>query len=274
MARHVGGLFGPTVSDLALLLQLGVFLVARDFERAALGLQVLGADLDLGVLFDVVAQFFAQLDLLRQPRQTFGVKGVQRVEMLHRRLIEARQRDGFQFQTVLQQVLGRHLLHLLNKVRPLLMQFGHGQFGCDRAQGVDELTLDQFFQLFRMHGAQAQGLGRRGDGVSAGLNPHIELGQHVDAHPVLGDQRLLITALNRQTQGVHIDRNGLVQDRQDQGAAVHDDLLAAEAGADKGRFLGGALVQPRKDQPQDQQGDKPHARNDGDLDDRVHLNCP
>ncbi|MNT83325.1 hypothetical protein D3C72_2231770 [compost metagenome] len=66
-----------------------------------------------------------------------------------------------------------------------------------------------------MHGAQAQGLGGRGDGVGAGLNAHIELRQHVDAHPVLGDQRLLIRALNRQPEGVHIDRNGFVQNRQD-----------------------------------------------------------
>ena len=126
-------MFTDAPEQLALLFQLSVFFVALDLQRTALGLKVLGADLDLGVLFDIVAQLLAQFDLLGQPRQALGVEGVGWIEMLHRGLVEAGQRDSLKLEAVLQQVLGRDLLHLLDEVGALLVQLRHRQLGRDRA---------------------------------------------------------------------------------------------------------------------------------------------
>ncbi|MGC4023818.1 MAG: hypothetical protein QM744_00725 [Mesorhizobium sp.] len=68
--------------------ELGVFGVARDFERPLLGLKVLGAHSDHRVLLDVVALFLARLDLLGQPGEAFRVECVGRVEQLDIGLVE------------------------------------------------------------------------------------------------------------------------------------------------------------------------------------------
>src|SRR2546430_1347578 len=78
----------PLHLQLAGLLQARVLEVTVDVERLPLGVQVLVADLDHGVLLDVVALLLARLDGLRQPRQPLGVEGVRRVEELHRGLVE------------------------------------------------------------------------------------------------------------------------------------------------------------------------------------------
>jgi hypothetical protein len=57
-----------------------------------------------------------------------------------------------------------------------------------------------------------------------------------------------------------------VEDRKDEGAAVDDDLLAAEAGADEADFLGGPAVEAGDDQPQSEQGGEDDPRVDGHLD--------
>src|SRR2546421_706581 len=88
LASDVGALRRPLHLQLAGLLQARVLEVTVDVERLPLGVQVLVADLDHGVLLDVVALLLARLDGLRQPRQALGVEGVRRVEELHRCLVE------------------------------------------------------------------------------------------------------------------------------------------------------------------------------------------
>src|SRR6266480_1477203 len=88
LARDVGTLRRPLHLQLAGLLQARVLEVTVDVERLPLGVQVLVADLDHGVLLDVVALLLARLDGLGQPRQALGVEGVRRIEELHRGLVE------------------------------------------------------------------------------------------------------------------------------------------------------------------------------------------
>ena len=88
LARDVGALRRPLHLQLAGLLQARVLEVTVDVERLPLGVQILVADLDHGVLLDVVALLLARLDGLGQPRQALGVEGVRRIEELHRGLVE------------------------------------------------------------------------------------------------------------------------------------------------------------------------------------------
>ena len=85
----------------------------------------------------------------------------------------------------------------------------------------------------------------------------IELGDDIDPHAVLGDERPLAPALHLQAQRVHVDRDDLMDDGQHEGAAVHHHLLAAEAGAHEGRLLGGPAIEPVQ-QPDDDGDDDRH----------------
>ena len=141
----------------------------------------------------------------------------------------------------------------------LLVHLLHRHLGRHGAQRIDELAFDQLAQRIRLHGALAERLGGRGDGVVRGLHADIELAQHVDAHAIARDQRLVAAARDLQPQRVHVDRDDLVHDGQHEGAAVHHHLLAGEAGAHEGALLGGAQVKP-VEQPDDDRHD------DGDDD--------
>ena len=143
------------------------------------------------------------------------------------------------------------------------MQVFHGHFGRDGAQRVDELTLDQRFELDGFHGPFAQRLRGAGDAVGVGFDAHEELGLHVDAHPVPGDQRVVFLAAHFEAERLHVDEGDLVKDRQDDRPAVADDFFPAEAGADECLLFGGAGIEPRDDQADGQQRDE---RRDGDDD--------
>jgi hypothetical protein len=116
-AGQFGLLAGAANLQFTLLLQAGVFAVAIDLQAELLGLQILVADLDQGVLLDVVAHFLAALDLVGQPGQTLGVEGVGRVEELHVGLIHAGQRHRFQLQAAAQQLLGHRVAQPAGRTR-------------------------------------------------------------------------------------------------------------------------------------------------------------
>ena len=244
LARDLGALPGPAHLQRPLMIEPGRFARLVDDQGLLLRLQILVPDLDHRVLLDVVADLLAPLDLLGELGQALGVEGVGGVEELHIGLVEAGEGHRLQLQPVLQQILGRRLLHPLHIFAALLMHLLHAHLGGDGAQRIDELALHQLAEGLGMHGALAQGLGGIGDGVGRRLDAEIELGDDIDPHPVLGDERPLAPALHLQAQRVHIDRDHLVDDRQHEGAAVHHHLLAAEAGAHEGHLLGGPAIEP------------------------------
>jgi hypothetical protein len=104
LAGDVGPLGGPLHLELPLLGEARVLELPVDLEGLPLGLEVLVAHLDRGVLLDVVPDLLAALDLLGEARQTLGVEGVRRVEVLHRRLVELSEGDRLQLEAVLQEV--------------------------------------------------------------------------------------------------------------------------------------------------------------------------
>ena len=106
------------------------------------------------------------------------------------------------------------------------------------------------------------------DGFGGRLHPHIEFRLDVDAHAVLGDQRVGLLAHDLHLQHVHVDRRVVVDERQHEGAAVDHHPLAEQAGAHEGHLLRGPVIEPvhqidddrddddRDDQPQDQLPDQ------------------
>ncbi|MNY10104.1 hypothetical protein D3C86_1430610 [compost metagenome] len=64
---------------------------------------------------------------------------------------------------------------------------------------------------------------------------------------------------NVQLEGLHVDVDGIVQDRNNHRAAVLDDLLAVEARTYEGRFLRSTLVEAGKNQTHNYQRDEANA---------------
>src|SRR5262249_24644358 len=80
LTRDLGALQRAPHLDVALLFEARRLALALDLQRLPLGFEVAGADLDHGILFDVVAQLAPRLNVLHQPRQAFGVEPVGRIE--------------------------------------------------------------------------------------------------------------------------------------------------------------------------------------------------
>jgi len=256
--------------DFTLLPQHRELLIFLDGELLARGIQVFGAHLHLGVLLHVVALLAARFSLLGQAGQTFRVKSVVRVEELFVGLVQAGQRHGLQLQAILLQVFGHGVLHGLHKVSALVLQLldGHGSGGC--AQRIDELVFHQLLEFIGAHRAGAQRLCGNADRLGRLLHAHEESGRHVHPHPVFGDQAFALAALHFELERVHVDQHALMEDGQHDGATIHDHLLAPQARAHKGRFFGGSLVQPGKDDADGQQAQQGNACNQQEVEHVAH----
>ena len=260
---EIGALRRTPHLDVALLLQPRGLALAVDLERLLLRFEVSGPDADHRVLLDVVARLAAGLDLLDEPGQTLGVEPVGRVEVLQVGLVELGDGDRFELETVHRKGPGRVLLHLDDVVAALLVHLLQRHLRADRTQRADELARQQLVQPDLLHGAPAQRRRRHRHRLAGGRDPHVELRHHVHAHPVLGDERVLLVAHHLELDHVHVDRGRLVDDRQHEGAAVDDHLLPAETRSHERDLLGGAPVEPvhevhhhrdhddRDDEPQD-----------------------
>ena len=71
-----------------------------------------------------------------------------------------------------------------------------------------------------------------------------EFSDDVDAHPVLGDERLGFPPLDLDAHDGHVDGRDVMQNGNDESAAAHHYFFAAEAGANERRFLGRSLIEP------------------------------
>ena len=187
--------------------------------------------------------------------ETMGVEEVARIEMLDVALVEPRQRHRFKLEAVVLDVGADRVLHRFDEGRALLLQFLHIHGGGDRAQAVDELGLDQFAQFAGLVGAAAERLGGERNGGGVGLDAQIELRADIDAHAVLGDQRIRPAAGDLEPQRLQIDRCGGVEDRQHERAAVEHDLLPAETGAHIGFVARRSLVEFRQHEADDEDDD-------------------
>ena len=255
-----GALLGFAARNFLHLRQLGEAPLAIDFQLQLLGFEILARDRDRRVLLDLVALPATVLRLLGQARQALGVERVVGIEELHGRLVDARQRHALQLETVLEQILAHGVLHALDEVLALVEQLLHRHRDGCRAQRIDELVFHELRELLRIHGAHAERLRGVGDAFLGRHDAHEECDDDIDAHAVLGEQRVFAEARHLQLQRVHVDENRLVEDGEHERAAVHDDLLAAETSAHEGTLLRRAAIQAREDEPDHQQ------RKEGDAD--------
>ena len=264
LAREFGALHRAAHFDVALLVEPRGLAFALDVERLPLGFEVAGADQDHRLLFDVVAQLAACLDLLDQLRQAFGIEAVRRVEVFKVGLVEVGDRHRLKLEAVLRQPFGSRLLHARDIISALLVHFLHRHLGRDGAQRGDELAGEERVQPLRLHGAAAERRGSDRDRFLARAYPHVEFGLDVDAHAVLGDQRVRLLAHDLHLQHVHVHGRVVVDERQHEGAAVDHHPLAEQTRAHEGHLLRGPVIEPvhqvdddrddddRDDQPQDQ----------------------
>ena len=110
MARSLASshaLGGAAHFDVVLLREPRVFALAIDVERLALGVEILGADFDLGALLDFVAHAPARFDRLGELGQALGVEGVGAVEKFEIGLVEVDDRDALEFEAVLREPFQR-----------------------------------------------------------------------------------------------------------------------------------------------------------------------
>ena len=112
-------------SDFLRLCELGEPLLPIDLELQLLRFEVLLRDRDRRVLFDLVALLVALLSLLGESRETFGIERVVRIEELHRRLIDSRERHALELETVLEQILAHRVLHALDEILSLVHELLH-----------------------------------------------------------------------------------------------------------------------------------------------------
>ena len=149
----------------------------------------------------------------------------------------------FEFEAVVLDVGADSFLHRLDEDGPLLLQLLQIHGGGDRTKAVDEFGLDQLAQFAAVVGAAAERLRGERDRRSVGFDAHIEFGADIDAHAVLGDQRVRAAAGDFQPQRLQVDRRVGMENRKHDRAAVEHDLLAAEAGADIGFVTGRAAIE-------------------------------
>ncbi len=120
LTGHLGALHRAADLDLALLFEARSLALALDIQRLPLCLEVACADLDHRFLFDVVAQLPLFLDLLDDPRETFGIEAIGRIKVLQVGLVEIGDRDRFQHESVLFHHVDSGVAHALHVSAALL----------------------------------------------------------------------------------------------------------------------------------------------------------
>ena len=195
-------------------------------------------------------------DGLGELGQALGVEGVGAVEKFEVGLIEIDDRDALELEAVLREAFQRHRLDPMGIILALLMHLLERHLRGDGSQRRGEAPFQQVARAVRLQGSPAQRLRGEADGFARRADLDEELGDDVDAHAVLGDQRLSLAPLHLDAHHRHVDRRDVVQHRNDESAAAHDDFLAAEPGAHERRLLGRALVEPAQQIDGDHDGDR------------------
>ena len=136
------------------------------------------------------------------------------------------------------------------------MQVFETHLGGGGAERRREPALEELPRALGIERTPAKRLGGAAHLLAGRTDANEEVGDDVDAHPVLGDQALRLAARHLDPHHIHANRHDFVQDRNDEGAAADDDLLAAESGPDEGGFLGRTPVEPAQQVDSDHHDDR------------------
>ena len=201
-------------------------------------------------------------------RQTLGVEPVRGIEEFEVRLIKVSDCDGLKLKTVLRQRLLGRGFDASDIIAALLVHLLHCHLGGDRAQRGDELARQQGVKSLRLERAPPERCRRDRHRLAGRLYANIEVGLDIDAHAIAGDEGAALLAHDLHRQHVHIDGGEVVDERQDESAAVDHHPLAEKAGAHERHLARRAMVEPvdhvhddhddndRDDQPEDQSSDQ------------------
>ena len=113
--------------------QARVFAFAINIEAGLFRFEIFVANLNQRVLLNIVAQFFTLFNLFREPRETFRIKSVGGIEILHVGLVKISERDRLKLQAVLEQIFFHRFAYAFDKSTALFVQFLHGHFRRDGA---------------------------------------------------------------------------------------------------------------------------------------------
>ena len=267
-AREIRSLLRSAEFDFALLFQARLFAFLLDYERLLFRLQIAFADADHRVLLDVVPKFAALLDRFNDLGQAGCVESIGGIEEFDGCLIDVGYRDAFQFQPVLVETGLRGFQNAGNVFIPVFVQFFHSQFAGNGAKGGNELAFQEPVQPFRLESPSSKGRCGETYGLPAVGHADVKFRVHIDAHPVLRNQRVFSFARNGKLHGIHVDRRDVVDDRPNECAAVDHNFLSQKACSHERDFLCGAAIEPmhhpikneyrdyRSDEPQDNLSDE------------------
>ena len=262
-AGQLSLLLGPAELQFLFLGETRIFTLPFDIQAQLFRFQVLAADLDQCVLFDVVACFLALLDLVRQPGQALGIERIGGVEVLHVGLVEINETGRFKFEAVLGQRFGYGLPHRQNKLAALFVEHFQGHAGGRGPQGIDEFAFHHLAQFVGLARLAPEGLRGNGDALRIFADTNIKINGHVHAHAILGDQGLILFTRHRQSQGVEVDLGDIVENREHIGGTVDDDLLPPQSGANEGDLLGRSAIKgPDEPDPYRDDNDRDDDRQD------------
>ena len=161
------------------------------------------------------------------------VEGVVLVERRERRLVQPGQRHRIEQHAVLRQVVAQQLGDLATNSARFSCSVSIVSLAATDCSASTKRPSSRLRMPSGVKALRADRLRGGGDALDRGLHAHVELELDVDAHAVVGDQRLFAGAPHLHADGAHVDLVDLVQERQRQAAARDHDALAAEAGADE-----------------------------------------
>ena len=142
-------------------------LLLLDFEAPFQAVEMGLAHRNIGIGFDFGALFLVAGDDFGQSAHADGVKGVVFIEGRERRLVEADEGDGFEFQAVLGHAGAENAGHFAHESGAAFMQFVHRLCRHNRLNCIDKTALEEVLDLIGIERAGAQGLGGGGDAFDA-----------------------------------------------------------------------------------------------------------
>jgi hypothetical protein len=241
--RRVGVARRLELLDLEALADLRFFLLAGEAEALLDRLELRLPHRDVGIGLDLGALLLARRDDLGELAQADRVEGVVVVERGERRLVHPRQRHRLELQAARGEVVAHHLADHADELGALVVQGVHRERRGGRLDRVDEAAFEEVPDAVGAERLRADRLRRGGDALGRRLHAQVELELDVDAHPILGDERLGASPCHLDPHRPHVDLVDLVQERQRERAAGEHDPLAGEAGPDQRDVARGLAVE-------------------------------
>jgi hypothetical protein len=245
--------------DACALLEQRALLGELMFENELLREDILALASLLAFAHEAVALGQVLLCDFRDLATPLSVEDVLGLEEMFIRLVELRNRRGFEHQAVRLQVVG----HEFDDLGQERVAFGVELFETLSSSGgsesADQLVLDELLDTPRIGHFLTERTRCLQDALVVRLDPDEKLCRNVRAELVERDESILVAALDLELDGLQRHRHELVQDRDDQCATIANDPNAAGTGAHERLGSSRALVEACEHEEQRGQPEQAHA---------------